>query len=108
MDEIKVLLQAVLKNQELANAKITAMQDESITFQKEMNHFRNEMNVFKNEMNDFRNETNAKFEEVNTRFNHVDAELRRIHNSEIGAAYQLNEAFGRIAKLEGHVYNQHQ
>lgn len=101
MDEIKLQLQAVLKNQELTNAKITAMQDEATTFRKEMNDFRNEMY-------DFRNETNAKFEEVNTRFNHVDAELRRIHNSEIGAAYQLNEAFGRIAKLEGHVYNQHQ
>lgn len=94
MDEIKLLLHAVLKNQELTNAKITAMQDEATTFRKEMN--------------DFRNETNAKFEEVNTRFNHVDAEMRRIHNSEIGAAYQLNEAFGRIAKLEDHVYNQHQ
>ncbi|MEX2460076.1 MAG: hypothetical protein WD469_02035 [Paenibacillaceae bacterium] len=92
-DEIKLLINAVIKNQELARAKQDAFENEVLNFRKETMDFRNETAEFRNEMN----KRNHHFEE---RFDHIDSELRSIKRHVAVNEREMDSLITRVEKIE--------
>lgn len=56
MDEVKELLYAILKNQELTNARIERLETELRSFKLETEEFQDEMYGFRNSMYEWKND----------------------------------------------------
>jgi hypothetical protein len=78
-DEIKLLLNAVIKNQELAHADQEAFKSEMLNFRKEMNSFRNE---------------------TNDRLDNIDSQLIGIKRDIRSMGTDLDKTINRVNKIE--------
>ena len=78
-DELKLLLNAIISNQEHARAKQEA---------------------FEYEMLGFRKEVNKRFDEVDKRFDYVDGEIRSIKRHIATNERELDSTITRVEKLE--------
>lgn len=78
MDETRQLLQAILKNQELTNAKVTAVQDELLHFRKETTEKFNQIDGRLDKMDSRMDKMDGRFDRMDDRFNGIDERFERM------------------------------
>jgi hypothetical protein len=82
-DEIKLLLNAIISNQEQARARQESFESE----------------IYKN-LNSFKSEVNVRFGEVNVRFDTLDIELRGIRRHVDITEKELDRTIIRVERIE--------
>jgi predicted nucleic acid-binding Zn-ribbon protein len=107
MDEVKEILHAILKNQEVTRAEmqgINTRMDGMNTRMDDMNMRIDDMNTRIDGMNTRIDGMNTRMDslqkEMNHRFDAVEGEIRQVKRKVHGIEVDLDEALNRIGKLE--------
>lgn len=78
MDETRQLLHAILKNQELTNAKVTAVQDELLHFRRETNEKFSQIDGRLDKMDGRMDKMDERFDRMDERFDRMDDRFDRM------------------------------
>lgn len=78
MDETRQLLHAILKNQELTNAKVTAVQDELLHFRRETIEKFSQIDGRLDKMDSRMDKMDERFDRMDDRFDRMDSRFDRM------------------------------
>jgi hypothetical protein len=96
-DEIKLLLNAIISNQEQARARQESFETE---IYKNLNSFKSEVNERFSEVNVRFSEVNERFSEVNVRFDTLDIQIRGIRRHVDITEKELDRTIIRVERIE--------
>lgn len=102
MDETRQLLHAFLKNQELTNSKVTAVQDELLHFRRETNEKFTLLDGRLDKMDSRMDKMDERFDRMDDRFDKMDERFDRMDKRK-SLERDLDKLTERLEKVEDYI-----
>ncbi|MFM9331994.1 hypothetical protein [Paenibacillus mesotrionivorans] len=107
MDETRQLLHAILKNQELTNAKVTAVQDELLHFRKETIEKFSQIDGRLDKMDSRMDKMDERFDRMDDRFDGMDKRMDEFNSELRGFKGETADNFRQIhERLDENAFEQ--